>query len=92
VAKADFLGRSSPEALSGVYEAGEWLLEKAKGLKVQNKPLDNLLQGRDLIALGLKPSPEFTNILNAVYELQLEGDINTKEAALSYVKNRIENE
>jgi len=86
VAKADFLGRSSKEALSGVYEAGEWLLEKAKDLKVQNKPLDNLLQGRDLIDLGLEPSPEFTRILGEVYELQMEGDISSKEEALTYVK------
>ena len=85
VAKADFLGRSSEDALSGVYEAGEWLLKKAKGLKVQNRPLDNLLQGRDLIDLGLEPSPEFKKILDEVYELQLEGIICTKEEALKYV-------
>jgi len=85
VAKADFLGRSSEDALGGVYEAGEWLLEKAKDLKVQNKPLDNLLQGRDLIACGLKPSPEFKLILDEVYELQMEGDLNTKEEALYYL-------
>jgi len=92
VAKADFLGRSSEEALSGVYEAGEWLLEKAKGLKVQNKPLDNLLQGRDLIALGMKPSPEFKLILDEVYELQMEGDLSTKEEALAYIAKRIATE
>ena len=92
VAKADFLGRTTEEALRGDYKAGEWLLEKAKGLKVQNKALDNLLQGRDLIALGLEPSPEFKMILDEVYELQIEGDLSTKEEALIYVKNRIENE
>ena len=90
VAKADFLGRTSPEALQGVYKAGEWLLDKAKDLKVQNKPLDNFLQGRDLIALGLEPSPEFKMILDEVYELQIEGDICTKEEALAYVKKYIE--
>jgi len=96
VAKADFLGRTTEESLRGVYEAGEWLLEKAKDLKVQNKPLDNLLQGRDLIDLGLEPSSEFKMILDEVYDLQMEGDICTKEEALDYVKkyieNRIENE
>ena len=89
VAKADFLGRTSPEALQGDYKAGEWLLEKAKDLKVQNKPLDNLLQGRDLIALGLEPSPEFTTILDEMYELQMDGDICTKEEALEYVAKYI---
>ena len=86
VAKADFLGRTTKESLEGNYKAGEWLLEKAKSLKVQNRPLDNLLQGRDLINLGLEPSPEFTMILDEVYELQMEGDICTKEEALDYVK------
>lgn len=86
VAKADFLGRTTQESPKGDYKAGEWLLEKAKGLKVQNKPLDNLLQGRDLIDLGLEPSPEFKMILDEVYELQIEGDICTKEEALDYVK------
>ena len=86
IAKADFLGRTTQESLQGDYEAGEWLLEKAKALKVQNKPLDNLLQGRDLINLGLEPSPEFTMILEKVYDLQMEGDVSTKEEALEYVK------
>ncbi len=86
VAKADFLGRTTQKSFRGEYEAGEWLLEKAKALKVQNKPLENLLQGRDLIDLGLEPSPEFKMILDEVYELQMEGDICTKEEALDYVK------
>ena len=92
VAKADFLGRTTQEVLTGNYQAGEWLLEKAKDLKVQSRPLDNLLQGRDLIDLGLEPSPEFTKILDEVYELQIEGDVNTKEEALTYIENRISNE
>jgi tRNA nucleotidyltransferase (CCA-adding enzyme) len=86
VAKANFLGRTAEESLRGHYEAGEWLLEKAKALGVQNKPLDNLLQGRDLINLGLEPSPEFKKILAKVYDLQLEGTLCSKEKALEYVK------
>ncbi len=88
VAKADFLGRTTPEALLGKYEAGEWLLKKAQHLKVENRPLDNLLQGRDLMELELIPSPKFKKILNAVYALQIEGSICNKEEALEYVKNR----
>jgi tRNA nucleotidyltransferase (CCA-adding enzyme) len=92
VAKADFLGRTTDEAKLGVYEAGEWLLDKAKHLKVENRPLDNLLQGRDLIALGLEPSAEFKIILDEVYELQIEGEVNTKTEALTYIKKRINND
>lgn len=88
IAKADFLGRTTEESLQGVYRAGEWLLEKARDLKVENKPLDNLLRGRDLLDMGLVPSPLFQNILDGVYTLQLEGTVNTKEEALKYVKKR----
>jgi len=89
VAKADFLGRTTPEAQSGVYEAGEWLLEQSQKLKVATKPLEHLLQGRDLIALGLQPSPQFKSILQKVYEMQLEEKITTKEEALGYVRDRL---
>ena len=85
VAKADFLGRTTGEAGTGVYEAGEWLLEKAKGLKVQNRPMEHFLQGRDLIALGMEPLPRFGEILDEVYGLQLDGVIASREEALEYV-------
>jgi tRNA nucleotidyltransferase (CCA-adding enzyme) len=86
VAKADFLGRTTEESLLGIYHAGEWMLERAKRLKVENKPLPHLLQGRDLIALGLNPSPEFKKILEKLYDLQLNGKISKKEDALEYIK------
>lgn len=85
VAKADFLGRTTDEALEGIYYAGEWLEEKSKNLKVLNRPLDNLLQGRDLISLGLTPSPKFREILDRVYELQLDGILEDKQMALEWV-------
>ena len=86
VARADFLGRTTKEAFEGVYEAGEWLIEKSKDLKVSSKPLEPLLQGRDLIALGLEPSAKFKEILDAVYTLQLDGTIDTKDEALAFTK------
>lgn len=86
VAKADFLGRTTPEAQRGHYAAGEWLLEKARALKVEQHPLDNLLQGRDLIALGMKPSKTFKTVLEDVYEQLLEGRLRDKAEALAYVR------
>ena len=87
VAKADFLGRTTKESQVGTYHVGEWLLQKAQKLQVQNKPLDNLLQGKDLIKLGFKPSPLFKKILDDVYELQLDGKLRDYNEALNYVKN-----
>jgi len=88
VAKADFLGRTTKEAQIGIYEAGEWLLKKAKALKVEKRPMKSLVQGRDLIALGLKPSPEFKIILNEIYELQMEDVLKNREDALAYIDEK----
>jgi len=85
VARADFLGRTTPQALSGKYPAGDWLLQKAKELGVTNNPPKPLIQGRDLIALGLSPSKEFKTILDEVYTKQLNGDINTYEEAIDFL-------
>ena len=87
VSKADFLGRTTKEALVGEYKAGEWLLQKASELNVINKPLEALIQGRDLIALGFTPSPQFKTILEQVYTLQLEGTLTNRTDALEYLKN-----
>jgi len=89
VAKADFLGRTTLEAKSGVYKAGEWLSEKSKELKVEKSAPINFLQGRDLIALGLKPSREFSLLLKSVYEKQLDGDIGSKDEAIEFLKSKI---
>jgi tRNA nucleotidyltransferase (CCA-adding enzyme) len=88
VAKADFLGRTTEESLTRDYKAGEWLLKKAAELQVKSKPLERLLQGRDLISLGFKPSPQFKGIIDEVYQLQLEGVIEEKNDALNYVNNK----
>jgi tRNA nucleotidyltransferase/poly(A) polymerase len=45
-----------------------------------------LVTGDDLIALGLKPGPEFKTILGELEELQVEGKIATKEQGLEYVR------
>jgi len=44
-----------------------------------------LLTGRDLIAAGYKPGPEFKRLLGLAEDAQLEGRIHTKEEALALV-------
>jgi len=91
VARADFLGRTTEASLLGIYEAGDWLLAKAKELDVYSEPLTPLVQGRDLIALGLEPSKRFKQLLNEVYEQQISGEIRTKEEAIEYLETKIKN-
>ncbi len=86
VAKADFLGKFTSGAKEGKYEAGRWLLDMANRLDVSTKAPDCLLLGRDLLGLGLSPSPKFKEILDKVYALQLDGEISTKDEAIVFVK------
>lgn len=44
-----------------------------------------LVTGEDLIALGWKPGPKFAEILQSVQTRQLEGTLNSREDALSWI-------
>ena len=92
VAQADFLGRTTKEAECGEFEAGEWLLKRAKELNVVSKAVDNIITGKDLIALGFKPSNRFSVILEDVYNELIEERIRTKQEALEYVVQKYEEE
>ncbi len=86
VAEADFYGRDTKEAREGEFEAGEWLLKRAKELEVLEEAPKPLLMGRDLIELGLKPSKRFKEILDHIYQMQLDGEIKSKTDAIKKVK------
>lgn len=45
-----------------------------------------LLTGRDLMALGYPPGPRMGTILNAVEDARLEGELETQDAARSWVR------
>jgi poly(A) polymerase len=46
-----------------------------------------LINGRDLIAAGYTPGPNFAEILSAVEDAQLEGAIDSREEALSFAES-----
>ncbi len=47
-----------------------------------------LITGRDLIARGYAPGPEFARMLTAVEDAQLEGSLGSREEALGFVDER----
>ena len=47
---------------------------------------DPLIDGNDLIQMGLLPGPAFSRVLEAVYDAQLEGAVNGREDALSMAR------
>lgn len=61
--------------------AAEWFIKRASSLEVEEQPPAPLLMGRHLLEMGLKPSPRIGEITAAVYELQLDGRIETLEEA-----------
>lgn len=89
VAKADFLGRTAEEARSGAFPAGEWLQREAERLGVLEHAPRPLLHGRDLITLGLAPSKQFKNILDAAFDAQLEGEFATYDEAFAWLKRYV---
>ena len=48
-----------------------------------------LINGHDLIAMGLKPGPIFKKLLDRVRSLQLDEKISTREEALVIIRNGI---
>jgi len=89
VAKADSLGRNPdwlpPEKRFG-SEAQEWFIERVRELQIEKKAPEPILMGRHLIELGLKPSPRFKYILDAVYEMQLDGKVTNLDEALEVAR------
>jgi len=92
VAKADSLGRNPdwlpPEKRFG-SEAQEWFIERVRSLQIEKKAPDPILMGRHLIELGQKPGPEFRRILDAVYEIQLDGKVADLEDAVAQARKLI---
>jgi poly(A) polymerase len=80
------LHRVDCESSHRMLDNYEFLLRKRE--EFANEPIipPPLVRGDDLIALGLKPSPKFGEILEAVETRQLEGTLRTREEALEWVK------
>jgi tRNA nucleotidyltransferase (CCA-adding enzyme) len=80
VAKSDCLGRE-PGAFN--CEAMDWFLDRARQLGVEHRPPPPILLGRHVLALGLKPGPRVGEILKAVYEQQLDGQVRDLDEAIA---------
>ncbi len=89
VAKADSLGRYPDGDRSRMVfgsEAQEWFIEKVRELQIEKKAPEPILMGRHLIEMGLEPGPRFKEILDAVYELQLDGKVGNIDEASAAAK------
>ncbi|OUU24705.1 MAG: hypothetical protein CBC13_03040 [Planctomycetia bacterium TMED53] len=52
-------------------------------------PLEPLLQGRDLLDLGMEPGPKMGALLESLEDAQREGEIHDRESALDWVRPKL---
>lgn len=84
IAKADSLGRNAewvPREEWYDAEAQEWFIARARELEVESQAPAPILLGRHLLEMGLEPGPRVGEITRAVYEMQLDGRVQTLDEA-----------
>jgi tRNA nucleotidyltransferase (CCA-adding enzyme) len=89
VAKADSLGRNAewvPREKWYGAEAQEWFITRARELEVASRAPAPILLGRHLLEMGLEPGPGIGEITKAVYEMQLDGRVETIDQAKNEAK------
>jgi putative nucleotidyltransferase with HDIG domain len=74
-------------ASHGRLDTYELIQQKLRMLTDQQLKPKPLVSGRDLIAEGYQPGPQFSKMLAAVEDAQLEGWIHTREQGLELVRH-----
>jgi tRNA nucleotidyltransferase (CCA-adding enzyme) len=82
LARADCLGRTGTFDCSAM----DWFLERAMRLGVEHQPPKPLLLGRHVVNLGVEPGPRVGKVLQAVYEMQLDGEVQSLDDAVQAAK------
>ena len=70
---------------NGILSGYEYARERLQSMPPEAMRPQPLVTGDDLIAVGYEPGPRFKEILGAVEDAQLEGKIETHEAAMEYL-------
>jgi tRNA nucleotidyltransferase (CCA-adding enzyme) len=84
VARADHAGRP-PKQFDG-FPAGEWLLERARQLEIEDRAPAPIVMGRHLIDLGVQPGPDMGRLLDGCYEAQLDGEFTSVDQGIAFAK------
>lgn len=62
-------------------EGQDWFLDKITNLAIPPQGPEKILLGRHLIEMGMKPGKKMGDIVNAVFELQLDGQVTNLDQA-----------
>ncbi len=90
--RADMFGRTTEQARKRSYPSGDWLLDRAKELLLENseETPSPIISGKDLLAAGYRPNAEFGVVLEALYEAQLRGEFSDVPSGLLWLKQQKE--
>ncbi len=72
-------------ASHGNLDTWRWCLDRYLELEPEQVRPPRLLTGNDLIEMSYTPGPQFKEILTAVEDAQLEGKLDSREAAIEFV-------
>lgn len=87
--ESDYRGRTLPGVQTEPYAAGEHAARVILERGLDKEAATPLVQGRDLIALGLKPGPIFRRLIDKIEHARDEGRITSREEALDLAKELI---
>jgi tRNA nucleotidyltransferase (CCA-adding enzyme) len=85
VMRADAEGRP-PLPSAEIHARIDELVAKAHALALADAAPKPILLGRHLIALGLRPGPRFTPVLEAAFEAQLDGAFQNETEAVAWLQ------
>ncbi|MGQ9589978.1 MAG: CCA tRNA nucleotidyltransferase [Planctomycetota bacterium] len=89
VARADHLGRKTPDALARTFPVGDAFIRRFETLEsAEGRPKD-AVQGRHLVERGYEPSPWFGEVLEACREVQDETGWNDPKRILDEALRRV---
>jgi len=83
------LHRVDCTASHGMLDNLAFLRAKLKEYEHEELKPKPLVNGHDLMELGMKPGPDMKPILEEIYVLQLEGAHKTREEALAWLRQKI---
>jgi tRNA nucleotidyltransferase (CCA-adding enzyme) len=86
VMRSDHLGRP-PLVSKATEQRLELLRASAHRLAVEHDAPKPIVLGRHLIALGLEPGPQFSTVLEAAFESQLDGAFHDEAGGLEWMRN-----
>ncbi|MBU2509079.1 MAG: HD domain-containing protein [Patescibacteria group bacterium] len=91
VAEADSRGRVFPGAQSELFATGELFERTVLENRLDKEPTRPLVQGRDLMKLGVKPGARMGELIRSIESLRDKGKIKTRVEALKYLEKLLKN-